>query len=52
MYVEFEKGMKPQLFDLVRDPGEHVNLYGTPGGDRLVPEMRAMMEALKAGERL
>jgi arylsulfatase A-like enzyme len=52
MYVEFEKGMRPQLFDLVRDPGEHVNLFGTPEGDRLVPEMRAMMEHLKAGGRL
>ncbi len=51
-YVEFEKGMSPELFDLVNDPAERRNLYGTAEGNRLLPELRAMMEDLKAGKRL
>lgn len=45
-YVEFEKGMRPQLFDLAADPAERNNLYGTAEGDRLLPELKAAMEDL------
>jgi N-acetylglucosamine-6-sulfatase len=46
-YVEFVKGRKPWLFDLHEDPGEEKNLYGTAKGERLVPEMKALLENLK-----
>jgi len=31
-YVEYEKTLKPQIFDLVNDPREQNNLYGTQSG--------------------
>jgi len=34
-YVEYEKTLKPQIFDLVNDPREQNNLYGTQSGDKL-----------------
>ena len=46
-YIEYEKTLKPQLFDLISDPKEQNNLYGTPVGDKLVPELKAMLEALR-----
>ena len=48
-YIEYEKTLKPQIFDLVADPKEQKNLYGTPEGDRLIPELKAMLEALRRG---
>jgi len=50
-YIEYEKTLKPQIFDLVADPKEQKNLYGTPEGDRLVPKLKAMLEALRRGAR-
>ncbi len=51
-YIEYEKTLKPQLFDLVADPGEQTNLYGTPEGDTLIPELKAMMEAMRQDRRM
>jgi len=49
-YVEYEKTLKPQIFDLVNDPREQNNLYGTQSGDKLLPELKTMMEALMQGK--
>ena len=46
-YIEYEKTLKPQLFDLISDPKEQNNLYGTPVGDQLVPELKAMLDAMR-----
>ncbi|MCD6569810.1 MAG: sulfatase-like hydrolase/transferase [Deltaproteobacteria bacterium] len=51
-YIEYEKTLKPELFDLVNDPGEQHNLYGTPEGEKLLPELKKMLEALKSGKKL
>jgi N-acetylglucosamine-6-sulfatase len=46
-YVEFERGRKPWLFDLLEDPGENVNLYGTKINDTLVPKLKARIQELR-----
>ncbi|MBW2008183.1 MAG: sulfatase [Deltaproteobacteria bacterium] len=47
-YIEFETERPPELYDLVRDPGERHNLYGTPRGRELAPRLRALLERLRA----
>ncbi len=51
-YIEYEKKLKPQLFDLVNDPREKNNLYGTQKGDKLLPGLKAMMETLMQGNKV
>ncbi len=51
-YFEFEKGLKPQLYNLALDPKENNNIYGTPEGDAILPELLEMLETLKEGKRL
>lgn len=51
-YFEFEKGLKPEFYDLIADPREKNNLYGSPEGERLLPELIAQLEELKAGRRI
>jgi arylsulfatase A-like enzyme len=51
-YIEYEKTLSPELFDLIHDPGERRNLYGTPEGNALLPGLKAMLEQLKSGKRL
>ncbi len=50
-YVEFERGRSPWLFNVAEDPGETHNLYGTPQGNMVLPELRGMLERMKAGKR-
>jgi N-acetylglucosamine-6-sulfatase len=45
-YIEYEKTLRPQLFDLAADPREQHNLVGTPEGDKLIPELKSMLETL------
>jgi N-acetylglucosamine-6-sulfatase len=51
-YIEYEKTLEPELFDLTDDPGEESNLYGTPEGEEILPALRGTLEDLKAGKRL
>ncbi len=48
-YIEYEKTLDPELFDLRTDPGEQNNLYGTPEGGKILPELKGMLQALKSG---
>jgi N-acetylglucosamine-6-sulfatase len=50
-YIEYEGERGPELFDLVADPREMKNLYGTPEGRALLPELKQALEALKQGQR-
>ncbi len=50
-YIEYEKTLRPQLFDLVVDPKEERNLYGTPEGDALLPSLTESLLSLKRGAR-
>ena len=50
-YEEFEKTFGPQLYDLVVDPKERNNLFGTEEGDRLVHELKSRLERLKRETR-
>ena len=52
IYIEYEGGRRPELYDVVKDPREKQNLIGTPEGDRLLPGLKGMLEDLKEGERL
>lgn len=52
MYVEYEGRRKPELFDIINDPREKNNLMGTPEGEKLLPELKRMLEELKQGKKL
>jgi hypothetical protein len=49
--VEFKKGWEPMLFDLTADPGENRNLYGTPEGERILPELKDLLDKLKRNKK-
>lgn len=49
-YIEFEKGRDPWLFHIAEDPNELRTLYGTPEGNRVLPDLLRMLERLSAGE--
>jgi hypothetical protein len=51
-YIEYERGRDPQLFDLLADPEEKRNLYNTPDGLRLLPDLKELMAQLKAGTKI
>jgi arylsulfatase A-like enzyme len=51
-YIEYEKTLKPELFNLKRDPHEKINLYATREGDALLPGLKNMLVQLKSGKRL
>jgi N-acetylglucosamine-6-sulfatase len=51
-YIEYEKTLTPEIFDLKNDRGEKHNLYGTQEGDRVLPELKKMLTDLKSGKRL
>jgi N-acetylglucosamine-6-sulfatase len=51
MYAEYEGGRRPELYDIVDDPRQKRNLMGSPEGDRMLPELKEMLEGLKAGKR-
>jgi len=42
-YIKFEKGRKPWIFDLVNDPKEMNNLFGTADGDKLLPILKRVL---------
>jgi arylsulfatase A-like enzyme len=44
-YVEFERGRKPWLFNVQKDPGEQTNLYETTEGKKILIELKSMMES-------
>jgi N-acetylglucosamine-6-sulfatase len=46
-YVEYEGGMKPELYDLAADPREKRNLIGAPEGDAALPRMKGLLASLK-----
>jgi N-acetylglucosamine-6-sulfatase len=48
-YIEYEKTLEPELFDLTTDPGELRNLHGTPAGQEMLPELKGKLDALKNG---
>jgi N-acetylglucosamine-6-sulfatase len=51
IYTEYESRRRPELFDIVNDPRQKRNLMGTPEGNELLPEMKEMLEGLKAGKQ-
>jgi N-acetylglucosamine-6-sulfatase len=42
-YIVYDGRKKPELFDLVSDPKEMHNLYGTPGGEEMLPYLEAKL---------
>ncbi len=51
-YIEFERGREPWLFDLVKDPREMNNLYGTHRGKKLAPRMKALVKKLNKNKNV
>ncbi len=45
-YVEYEKTLGPQIFDLKEDPKEYNNLYGTARGEGMLPELKRLLAEL------
>jgi len=43
-YIEFERGRKPWLFDLEKDPQELNKIYGAGQGNKILPELRALLK--------
>ena len=52
IYVEYEKTLKPLIFDLVADPEENKNLYGTSAGNQLLPGLKRQLMDLREGKKL
>jgi arylsulfatase A-like enzyme len=50
-YIEYEGKRAAELFDIVADPREMNNLYRTPEGQALLPELKKALERLKQGQR-
>ncbi len=49
IYITYQNNKKrPEIFDLLEDPGQYHNLYGTPEGDELLPMLRSELERVKA----
>lgn len=46
-YIQFERGRRPWLFDLRKDPNEQTNLYNTADGRKILPELLAMIEQIQ-----
>ncbi len=46
-YIEWELCREPEIYDLANDPRELTNLYGTPEGEALMPDLKAELDALK-----
>jgi hypothetical protein len=50
MYIEFEKGREPWLFDLTSDPDELHNLHTALEGNHVLPDLLESLERLQAGD--
>lgn len=51
LYVEYDGRFRPSLHDLARDPRQQQDLYGSAEGERVLPELRALLAGLRRGER-
>jgi hypothetical protein len=46
-HIGFERGRKPWLFDLQKDPGALNNLIDTKEREKILPDLRALLGQLK-----
>jgi len=51
LYVEYEEPFAPTLHDVVQDPEQRNDLMGAPEAERVLPDLRARLDALR-GEAL
>lgn len=47
LYIEYERGLPPELYDRTRDPDQRRNLFGEPGTERVTGELSAALAALR-----
>ncbi len=47
VYIEYDNQRKPELYDIVKDPGQKNNLFGTRGNEHLLREMKMKLKSLK-----
>jgi arylsulfatase A-like enzyme len=48
-YIKFVGKRKPELYDLADDPREMTNLYGTPHGSKVLPDLKRQLKKLEKG---
>jgi arylsulfatase A-like enzyme len=46
-YIDWEMCRSPEIYDLIKDPREMVNLFDTPRGQQIAPKLRTELAALK-----
>ena len=51
-YIEYKGNKSTNLFDIINDPNEKKNLINTAEGQKLIPELKKMLEELKEGKAL
>ncbi|MBW1846471.1 MAG: sulfatase-like hydrolase/transferase [Deltaproteobacteria bacterium] len=51
-YIEYKGKESTDLFDIINDPNEKMNLINTAEGQKLIPELKKMLEDLKEGKAL
>ncbi|MBW2179839.1 MAG: DUF4976 domain-containing protein [Deltaproteobacteria bacterium] len=51
-YIEYKGKESTDLFDIINDPNEKRNLINTAEGQKLIPELKKMLEDLKEGKAL
>ncbi|MDD5711553.1 MAG: sulfatase [Smithellaceae bacterium] len=49
-YMEYVGRRNPELYDVISDPREMNNLFGTPAGEALLPGLRDVLAGLKRGQ--
>jgi len=49
IYMTYENGRPPELYNVIEDPRQKNNLIGAPEGEKLRQELAAMLEDLKSG---
>jgi hypothetical protein len=47
-YIEFEGSQKPELYDLIADPKEHTNLFGTDEAKEMTAHLRGLIDEFRA----
>jgi N-acetylglucosamine-6-sulfatase len=49
LYVVYERGRDPELFDILADPRTRTNLIATPTGQAVLPRLQAQLESAGGG---
>lgn len=51
LYIEYDRGLDPELYSRADDPDQRNNLYGAPGTEEIVGELSAALAELRVAAR-